>query len=445
MRPYLPFRIIMMFVTLFFLASCAEPMGQTTTITKDSYLAYRDLQTKAIESRLSEGVSRSDVERYLAFRKSISSDDIKDITRYDLAEDVYIYIVNLKNNQWYVVSGDYSSVPILAEGEGKRSMDSTSFGRQDMEWLRATRDYIIGNRLNESEEVQKNRNEWLRSSWIPGVPYRKKILVNHRDEIDTIEVESTYYIDTVFYYDIPHLTSTVWHQYEPFNNAVPLATSNSRCPVGCAVTAIAQLLYYTHYEFGFPNDIFAYASCDSLYNHTPYNIQFSTPSSATWDYMEPYWTNLPSNDPYTAALCALISYRSNTTYGYDNNSGEYYGNTSPSNIPSTLASFLLTGVSQQSFDFYVVLNEILNDRPVLISGEDGYSGHCYLIDGCKCLSLRITEVVTDMSGHIISTDVDYDGYALWGVNSGGDGFFLNYLSLDTYYPINRFIYVGWTQ
>lgn len=433
--------------TLALLFSCAEPIDQSLTNKKEALLAQRELQTKAINEQLSKGITQSDVEKYLDVRMNISHNLIESINRHSIGEDVYVFIVNLIDGRWFIISGDYSSSPVIAEGEAGGFRVSQRPSRHEIALFESIRNYIIENRTSnyDSAKSQGNRMEWVQMQKIYDLKKKKEAI---RDmDPDTSEVESVIIIDTLINQYYPHLTSTTWHQFAPFNNAAPLATSSEKCPVGCFVTAIAQLLYYTHYEFGFPNDIYAGASCNSYYNQQPYIYNFSNPTSTTWDSMNPSWYYIDDDDPYTAALCALISYRSGTYYGFDIYG--YYGATPSSNIPSTLSSFYLTGVSQQSFSSSSIMNEIRNDRPVLCDGypdSDFINGHAYLIDGYKWLSVQHIEVVTDLSGNILEQNIiaTYSDFK-WGINSGGDGFFLGYLSEGIYYAYGGHIYTGWSQ
>lgn len=406
--------------------------------------ALNVIQTKAIENQLSKGITQNDVENFLFARMNISNDAIDNIIKYSIDEDIYVFIVNMFDGRWYIFSGDYSSSPILAEGQEGGFKVGLHLSRQEKSFFESLRNHIIENKTTnyQSSSVRGNRLEWVQSLKIA-----KQLNLRRDNEPDTSDLDYQYCIDTLINDFYPHLTSTLWHQYAPFNNAAPWGSSTERCAVGCAVIAIAQLLYYTHYAFGFPNDIYANASCSSYYNQQPYNYVFSNPTMTTWDSMVQNWNYIDEDDPYTAALCALISYRSGTVYGWDAN--ETYGETSSQNIPPTLASFFLTGVSLQSFTQNTIINEIQNDRPVLCEGyanADNTGGHVYLIDGYKWLLIQHSEVLTDASGNIVSQNVVglFNDFK-WGINSGGDNFFLGYITEGSYVQYNRHIHIGWSQ
>lgn len=70
--------------------------------------------------------------------------------------------------------------------------------------------------------------------------------------------------------------------------------------------------------------------------------------------------------PYVAALYALVAQRSNTEYVLDEGIG--LGNTSVNSVSSTLSSFLLYGANNTTYNRGIVMSEINNDRPVLVTG-----------------------------------------------------------------------------
>ena len=124
------------------LVSCAESIEQPAQ-PKLSYLEHRELLTKAATDQLTTGITRADVENYLSLRKQVSAEDVKDITRFDIDQDAYVYIVNLKCGGWYLCSGDYSSVPIIAYSEtGSLRFDGRQ-SRHTQGWLHTIREQIV--------------------------------------------------------------------------------------------------------------------------------------------------------------------------------------------------------------------------------------------------------------------------------------------------------------
>lgn len=442
--------------TLALLFSCAEPMEQSLTNKKEALLAQRELQTKAINDQLSRGIGETEVKNYLSCWLNISEQEIKDITRYDISEDVYIFIVNLINGKWFLISGDYSSSPILAGGESGGFYIDEGVTYDIRSWLESIKQCILINRDSNTEEAKSHQKEWIRAQKIASWKSGKSNMTLRDGEIDTsdTEVELILIIDTLVLEDYPALTVTNWNQDDPWNFAIPKFSSNYNCLAGCAVIAIAQLLYYTHYAFGVPNDIYANATCNDYYSDYPYTWTFSNPTTTSWDLMSIESYNSSTYfDPYMPALCALIAYRSKTRYGYAPHQcydyTETYGDTKVDSIPGVLNSFLLSGAYKTGYVLNIpsIRNEIANQRPVLCAGlinQYDTIGHAFLIDGYYHFRRKITDIIQDMDGNILFHDEFYDDIAFWRINTGDPTSRINdYINASTYYPYGRVIFLGW--
>ncbi len=440
-------------------SSCINTDEQQPDSIKESYLANQALLTKSITDRLSEGITQADVENYMVYMMSIIPDEIKDITKYDLDEDTYIYIVNLKDGRWFIFSGDYSTSPIVIKGSHNGfylEKDLSALPRHDRLWLESLRDVIVKNRTTMSEETRRNQSEWIHSNTLAMRLSGRRSGGIRSEDPDTIEVDIQLIIDTLIYENYPGLTSTSWDQSVPWNNAMPKYTTNDRCLAGCTVIGIAQLLYYTHYHFGFPNEIYESASCDDYYSDgPPYSFVLTNPTTTSWDQMVLSFDDDPlcMFDPYMPALCALIAQRSGTAYGVDPliNPLLYdptYGSTPVANVPSTMSSFFLYGTSQESYTKADVINEIQNGRPVLTGGtanQNETSGHAFLIDGYYWIKCREIEQVRDMSGNLIQETIYMHENFYWNINTGNPSAHHIQSAEYAYYPNNRIIFIGWSQ
>lgn len=441
------FSPVLFLALAFLLSSCAESIERDSVSGKVSSLENREILTKAIADRLSQGVTRSDVEDYLVYRMNVSLATVKDIIRYDIDEDAYIFIVNLNDGRWFIFSGDYSSVPVIAEGEEELYI-SDNFSSHLSIWFQTIRDKIVENRNVRSENVSNNQKSWFRAKYLSAIHSASNRSLN----IDTND--SYLVLDTLNYLFYPQMTVTSWNQYPPSNNALPkIPLSSDRCKAGCVVIAIAQLLYYTHYHFGFPNDYYSHASCNQYYYEGPnYNFNLSIPSASSWNYLE--LAPLPSNtDPYLPALVAQIADRSRTTYGLDYPSATQikysYGETKLDSIPGTLASFYLANVHNRLFSIDSVVFELANSRPVLCSGlatDTSTYGHTFLIDGYKWTKIKETEYEFDENGQILGTTVTIYDEKEWSINTG-DHFSGHHIWVHEgyYYPYDRQISIGWRQ
>lgn len=438
------------FATIFLMVSCTNALIESSTISTDQ-IRKVELLTKSLEEKLSKGVIQSDVENYLIYRENISFEEIDEITKYPIKDDIYIFIVNLKDGRWFFFSGDYSTSPIIAKGKRNGYHLKNEISRHDQNWFYSIRNMIIKNRTDNSEQTKRNREEWIRAN-------RKAELTAHNnrsEEPDTMEVEILYLLDTLKYENYPNLTSTNWDQSVPWNHAMPKYGINDHCLAGCTVIGLAQLLYYTHYHFGFPNEIYESASCDDYYTAgPPYNFNFSNLTTSSWNQMVLSFSDDPLcyYDPYMPALCALIAQRSNTTYGIDTSapstSYDYsFGSTTVSNTVSAMTSFFLYGASPIPYTKANVINEIQNDRPVLTSGTvDPYdtTGHAFLIDGYYWIKLQEREQIWDTNGHLLEENTYISETFYWDINTGNPQHHIQTTEYS-YYPQNRITFIGWSQ
>ena len=325
--------LIPILFSIVMLASCTESIEQPLRSSTESAIDVKELLTKSIDSKLSTGVTQEDVADYLVYRQKETLEAVKDIVRYDIDEDVHVYIVNMKRGGWYLFSGDCLTTPIIAQGDdGELSLDG-DLSTQCRNWLASIAYYTQQQKIESRGVNQWTRQGGYRSEDNPLIP-------------DTSSLSVEYVIDTLVNEYFPPLTITTWDQGAPWNNAMPMKSLGARCLAGCTVIAIGQLLYYTHFAFGYPNDTYTSASCNNFYYEgPPYTFTFTGATTNGWSDMAVDGWGLEYFDTYAPALCALIAERSNTTYGVEHpgepDEGDSYGSTLPIYIPSTLNSFLL--------------------------------------------------------------------------------------------------------
>lgn len=453
MKRFYSFTLTIVLMTLFFTACDNMTGSKDDTVAKHSYLAYHEILTKSATEQLSVGITREDIENFLAYRLNTPKEAIDSITLFDIDKDASIYVVNLKEGGWFIFSGDYSTTPVLARSE-TGSLDFCGKQNQyEKGWLQAIRSLIVENRNSLAEEVKQNRNVWTMTR-LKALNEKRKQGIRSGEEPDTTEVEIDYYLDTVYYNYHSPLTVTYWHQEGPFNDALPKETSTTRCSAGCAVAALAQLLYYTHFAFGFPNDTFEQASCDQFYNTPgtpPYSYTFISPSTTCWNQME---TGVfPDDGTQEAALYALVAKITGTKYVWDENEPYAVGETTPDSIPGAMNHFLLFNTTMQSYYEPSVLNELDNNRPIMTSGFSSSNapfGHTYLIDGCDWFNGCDREVISDTNGNILEVNYSYWSYHQLHVNTGllspnESLYFHMWIFPGSFYAYNRKIYIGWQQ
>ena len=445
------FLLIAISLTFLFTACDETNYSKDEAAPKHSFQAYHEILTKSAAEQLSGGITRTDVEAFLAYRMKTPQEAIDSITLFEIDEDAFIYVVNLKEGGWFIFSGDYSTTPVLARSE----TGSLDFGGKQSQyvtgWLQSIRDLIVENRDSESEEVRQNRGVWTMTR-LKALNEKRKQGVRGGEEPDTTEVEIDYYLDTIFYSYHTPLTETYWHPRAPFNAALPKSTTFNRCYAGSAVVALAQLLFYTHFAFGFPSDTYEQASCDQLYNASgtpPYNYVFTSNSTTCWNQME---ASSPVDGSQEAALYALVAKFTGTNYVWDSTIVHGVGETHVDSLPGAMNHFLLFNTTKLDYTESRVFNELDNSRPVLTAGGSGSSGtigHTFLIDGCDWFDGCDREVISDTNGNILEVNYSYWSYHQWHINTG----IYNSNPTDShiwafpgaFYPYNRIVYVGWQQ
>ena len=200
----------------------------------------------------------------------------------------------------------------------------------------------------------------------------------------------------------PLLKKIAWGQADPFNLNTP-TIDGKKTPVGCAATAVAQLLYYYRYPEATLSDIPAYTTATekievagvakgTLFDWKNMIDQYEgkyteAQAKAVSDLMSvvdaAVEMDYGTNESYSSKSCAeeLVN-----VFGYD-----------PELIRvSFRSSYTFNQWSQ------LIYNELKNNRPVLMSGSTMTRGHRFLCDG-----------------------IDKDGlfHINWGWNGHYDGYF----------------------
>ena len=412
--------------------------------------SHQNVKTKAtlIENTLPYTVSVRDVENYLVFYKKASVSSILDITAYDIEEDTRVYIANTTDKHWYLFSSDESAPAILAEGDNENLYLDGNLDNETKNWLKSIRSFLLNDADGLYGKQEYNRMMWLHVRRSASLESRQNI----RMDDDTTDRIYDYIIDTLFSYDYPALTITKWNQGAPWNNNMPKMISvDTRCLAGCTVVALAQLFYYTHYAFGYPDSTYESAVCSVRCNQgPPYNFGLSNYSTNSWDLMVTESNSYNFYNPYAPSLIAHIASISNTEYGvlYPGATlmDDSYGETKQDSIPTTMSHFSLSGAGRHEYDVDSIINELVNGRPVLCAGtltDTSSIGHAYLIDGYKWNRVKETEIVSDVYGNILEQNICYYELFHWHINSGNIRPHDFWIDKDAYYASNRKIYIGW--
>lgn len=200
----------------------------------------------------------------------------------------------------------------------------------------------------------------------------------------------------------PLLKKIAWGQADPFNLNTP-TIDGKKTPVGCAATAVAQLLYYYRYPEATLFDIPAYTTATE-------KIEVAGVAKGTlfdWKNMIDQYEGKYTETQAKAVsdLMSVVGAAVEMDYGAD----ESYSSKSCAEELVNLFGYdpeLIRVSFRSSYTFnqwsQLIYNELKNNRPVLMSGSTMTRGHRFLCDG-----------------------IDKDGlfHINWGWNGHYDGYF----------------------
>lgn len=362
------------FVVFFFILLC----GCTRDVILSSSGISSPLNTKGVSYNDSYRVSLDNVNSFVCALKRTKPLEIVPISKDD---DTLLFICNMKQG-WLVISGDKRATPVLAESdEGYFDVESAPQGikiwldalAEDM-WLFKTHSPVIN-----------NDNTAIWGLW--GQTHKESTQTKGSSSMKWYAINTFNYQTTTGTTVIPHLILTKWGQDSPWNTKCPIDTKEGhRCYLGCSPTAIAQLLYYTHYNLYKPCRLYHTISCSktTVYGAT-YNIGFSRSSlyesSTRWNSMAIDSTGSNTGISYVGDFILDIGNRLNTKYS---------GKGSSADIGSyAMSHYYDLSYSESSYNEATVLSNLNNSKPVLVKAYSelgflgiGYTrGHEWLIDG----------------------------------------------------------------
>lgn len=225
----------------------------------------------------------------------------------------------------------------------------------------------------------------------------------------------------------PLITST-WGQsggYSPnftYNKATPLVNAKDRAPVGCVAVAFGQVLNY----YQFPKQGIGYSKYCST-GKPAYSCSDGTIVEA--DFRSGFdWSNMTNKLTYSSstaqvdAVSKLLLYVGASVNARYTKDGAFAQIANPSVFNGFRRSFKMTEVAKVNKSDYsdseweaLIKNEIINQRPVVLFGEDSNigAGHAYIVDGI------------DKNGYV---------HVNWGWNGSANGYYnLSSLVIDGRY------------
>ena len=370
----------------FLLVSCVEmETMKTSCITTSTFPSIINDNNNSYNVSISE-IHKMDFSRLLSPLTKSENVLSKRITPIVEGVDTLLYIINYDNSRgWILASGDKRMPFILAVGEkGNLDIERASTNNGFVIWL----EKIMG----VTRYLKKNPDLVPDSTyikiWEPDICNATKG-GGGEHEGEWLQLVYTIIDYSVLHYNIDHFMSTHWGQEEPWNSCLPLYTNGiDRCPAGCAVVAAAQTAYYLHDMIGKPIKAYQYGICNDYYTANSPTITRYNLDSSNWALMP-----LDSSSATTAgknavsALMADIGKRSGASW---------HPNGTSVSLAGIMNYFSHYGVSCSSglFDNETILNDILNDKPVIVGlnpcPQNSFGSHTAVIDGMCVYSTRYT-------------------------------------------------------
>lgn len=369
-----PFFGSVLFVFLLFACFVGCQKESTASLNNRAYLAT----TKSDNPSSSFNVTLCNAKNYIRLTRNTDNFSIIPLAK-DC--DTLLYICNLDNG-WLIVSGDKRTFPVLASDESG-SLDLSKAPDGILVWLDTLAEDLWHFKQESIETENDNTLVWsLFDNKTTNTPKTKGDIVEKWYAINYYNYQES--VDTI---TTPHLTTTEWGQSYPWNSKCPIDTSNGvRCYLGCCPVAVAQLLYFTHYNLSKPNSLYHVISCSkSTVNGKTSNIGFSRSSphcnSLRWNDMSLTRYGLSTGVSYVGDLILDIGNRFATKYSGSGSSADI--------MASELYNHFELSYLSGNYDYSLVNSSIINGMPVVVSAfsERGFlglwysGGHEWLIDG----------------------------------------------------------------
>jgi len=312
------------------------------------------IATKFVNNNLTSNYrSANQKQLYTAYVSKSEKSSLRSTSLTDSTTNYYVF--NVSDNSGYViVAGNKLSKPIIGYTlNGSFNKDSIPLALSD--WLKSYEEELAFQISLDSTPTTETIGCWERIS-------------------NNIQLRS---VSTV----IAPLLTTQWSQGDPFNFFCPKYDGTNKSEVGCAATAMAQIMKFYNYPT-------ISTSSSEAYTTSQYNLSIAAYIHPTFK-----WQNMLNNYYGTSTLqqdtaVAQLLYACATSVQSD-----FGSNTSASFVDCALAFMNKFGYDKSLKrclrDYYtdsqwkeLIKQELINNRPVLYSGESTTVGaHGFVCDG----------------------------------------------------------------
>lgn len=362
--------------------------------------------TRSSETDPSNHVSYSDIKRLIGIERESNRQMSKATSTIscivDSQSDTLLYVLDKATGGWCIYSSDTRVPHIVAYSETGSFSDLMQIEGANL-WLQSiSADMKTIKSLDQrylrfsDSEIKDNQCFWK------SISNPQQYVINTLDKskvvrLDTVNIKPHPFITGHYEYyssysywedydEIPRLTTTNWHQLNPFNIYCPSkATDIGRAPAGCVAISAAQMMFFLHHKYGVPRTAPSKAYCNGYVNSADYDW-------AQTDYNSEIWDKMKTNERAAAPLIADIGRRV----------GMKYGDLQSSAATKDLVQkvFKPYGISSTytSYNTDLVKTNLTNGLPIIISAysnvenQQKHAGHSFIIDRYK----RTREVVKNV-------------------------------------------------
>ncbi|MFN3271839.1 MAG: C10 family peptidase [Cloacibacterium caeni] len=258
------------------------------------------------------------------------------------------YVINYIEGGYILLSSDKRTQPILAFSEkGKFIVDEKKYPLELKYWIDDTKLQIKEIQNSNIEQSEENKKEW-------NFVQKKVLSLNHNIASKEPSIECYEHSETL---TIGPLLNSTWEQSGGFNDALPYINCYGypfQVFAGCVPIAMGQVMKYYEYP-------------------TNYN-----------------WNSIPLNygTTTTANFIKDIHNAIGSIYnGYPTYDCDATGVSSSANMGNVLKNkFGYASANWGNYDYNIVKDNLNYNRPVILSGDNGSTGHMWVCDGYMQMS-----------------------------------------------------------
>ena len=282
-----------------------------------------------------------------------------------------LYVFNVSNGGFVIVSNDDQTVPILGFGESG-NIDPDDLPDNMRAWLQGYADQIAWLQAQDTQNT-KSRQAAQRKA-----PQREPE-GNESSEWKQGDTKK----------EIGPLISTTWNQNKPYNNQCPEYETGKRCATGCVATAYAQVMYYT--ETVTHNNTTT-VTTEDIPGYTTRNGKHTLPAIAKgttidWSAMIADYSGNYTDAQAAAVANMMLICGCAVKMNYNQESGAY--TTDVATALKTYFGYAETTryVNRSCYTYAnwtdLIYSELSKRRPVVYAGQGTDVGHEFVCDGYK--------------------------------------------------------------